>query len=45
MKEKVLAGIAWALLAVGISMADSECLLLPLMMFVGGALLLYKIYL
>lgn len=41
MKEKILTGMAWTLLAVGVSTADSECILIPFLITLTGALLLH----
>lgn len=41
MREKILGGIAWTLLAVGVSTADSECILIPFALTLTGALLLH----
>lgn len=43
MKEKLIGGIAWVLLAAGVSTADSEFILVPVMMLITGALLLHKV--
>ena len=43
MREKVLGAIAWTLLAVGISTADSECILIPFLITLAGALLLLHV--
>lgn len=43
MKEKALISIAWAMLAVGVSCADSECILVPLLVTLAGALLLLHV--
>lgn len=43
MKEKLIGGIAWVLLAVGVSTADSEFILFPAIMLMAGALLMCKI--
>ena len=33
--------IGWILLAIGVSCADSECLIIPIVMAITGALLMY----
>lgn len=43
MREKILGGIAWVLLAVGVSTADSECILIPFMLALTGAVLLLRV--
>lgn len=40
MKEKILTGMAWTLLAIGVSTADSECILIPFVITLAGVLLL-----
>lgn len=43
MKEKILGTAAWLMLAVGISTADSSCLLVPFMLMITGAVLLLRV--
>ena len=43
MKDKVLGYLAWTLLAVGVSTADSECILIPFLITLAGALLLLHV--
>ena len=43
MREKILSSIAWTLLAVGVSTADSECILVPFLITLAGALLLLHV--
>ena len=43
MREKILSSIAWTLLAVGVSTADSECILIPFLITLAGALLLLHV--
>jgi hypothetical protein len=45
MKEKVLSTLGLLLLAVGGSIADSECLFVPVLVTGLGAFLLYRAYL
>lgn len=39
--SKVIMSIGWILLAIGVSCADSECLLIPTISVITGALLMY----
>lgn len=43
MREKILGSVAWTLLGVGVSTADSECILIPFLITLAGALLLLHI--
>ena len=38
---KIIMSIGWVLLAIGVSCADSECLLIPTISVITGALLMY----
>ena len=39
--SKIRMSIGWVLLAIGVSCADSECLLIPTISVITGALLMY----
>lgn len=43
MREKILGSVAWTLLAVGVSTANSECILIPFLITLAGALLLLHV--
>ncbi len=43
MRETILAGLAWILLAVGVSTADSERILIPFILALTGAVLLLRV--
>lgn len=45
MRERILGGLAWALIAIGVSIADSECLLVPVLAVLAGSILLRKVFL
>ena len=39
--NKIILSLGWILMAIGVSCADSECLLIPTISVITGALLMY----